>query len=160
MREGLEELGLDIGNPATVDHSCSTTDNDGTACDRSGAAKRVLILMTDGSPNGMPAGCTTQAGYADYWEGLIGNGDPDFECAMWYAQQAAAKGVIVYTIGIGGGANGDYLKTMATGTDPHGGAPIPMFPGVGGQYFSAATPDDLDGIFKIILTSISVRIVG
>ncbi len=160
MREGLEELGLDIGNPATVDHSCSPTPNDGKACDRSGSAKRVLILMTDGSPNGSPAGCTSQAGYADYWEGLIGNGDPDFECAMWYAQQAAAKGVIVYAIGIGGGASPEFMVTMATGTDPHGGAPIPMFPGVGGQYFPAATPDDLDGIFKIILTSVSVRIVG
>jgi hypothetical protein len=160
MREGLEELGLSIGNNTNVDHTCTAPNNDKHACDRSGAAKRVLILMTDGSPNASPNGCTTQPGYADFWEGLIGNGNTHFECAMWYAQQAAAKGVIVYTIGIGGGANGDFLTAMATGTDPHGGAPIPMFPGVGGQYFPAAQPSDLDGIFRIILTSVSVRIVG
>ncbi|MFN8453603.1 MAG: hypothetical protein U0401_02850 [Anaerolineae bacterium] len=29
----------------------SATINDGTACDRRGAARRVIILMTDGAPN-------------------------------------------------------------------------------------------------------------
>ncbi len=160
LREGLEELGISVGSN-TVDSTCTGAENSGHSCDRGGAAKRVLILMTDGSPNAYPSGCTGQTGYADYWEGLIGNEKTAFECAMWYAQQAAAKGVIVYTIGIGGGANADYLQTMATGTDPRsGGTPVPMFPGVGGQYFPAATPADLDGIFRIILTSISVRIVG
>lgn len=161
MREGLEELGLSIGSNTGVDSTCTTGVDDKHACDRGGAAKRVLILMTDGSPNNSVSNCTSQPGYADYWAGLIGNGNVDFECAMWYAQQAAAKGVIVYTIGIGAGANADFLTTMATGTDPRsGGTPVPMFPGASGKYFPAARPSDLDGIFRQILTSISVRIVG
>jgi hypothetical protein len=49
---------------------------------------------------------------------------------------------------------------MATGVDPHGGVPEPMFLGASGKYFPAVKPSDLDGIFREILTSISVRIVG
>jgi hypothetical protein len=161
MREGLEELGLSIGSNTNVDSTCTSGVDDKHACDRKGAAKRVLILMTDGSPNNKVTNCSSQPGYADYWDGLIGPTDPDFDCAMWYAQQAAAKGVTVYTIGIGGGANTDFLTTMATGVDPRsGGTPVPMFSGAAGKYFSAVTPADLDGIFREILTSISVRIVG
>jgi hypothetical protein len=160
MREGLEELGLSVGNNTNVDSTCTSGFDDKHACDRGGAARRVLILMTDGSPNTGVNNCSSQTGYADYWAGLVGDGNPFFECAMWYAQQAAEKGVIVYTIGIGGGANDDFLETMATGTDPHGGTPQPAFPGGTGRYFKAAQPSDLDGIFKIILTSVSVRIIG
>jgi hypothetical protein len=80
---------------------------------------------------------------------------------MWYAKQAADKGVIVYTIGIGGGANADFLETMATGVDPRsGGQSVTMFPGANGKYFPAVRPEDLDGIFRQILTNISVRIIG
>jgi secreted protein with Ig-like and vWFA domain len=66
---------------------------------------------------------------------------------MWYAQQAAAKGVTVYTVGIGDGVNADFLETMATGIDPRsGGTPVVMFAGATGQYFPAVTPDDLGQI--------------
>lgn len=161
MREGLEELGLSVGSNTGVASGCTGAVDNKQACDRGGAAKRVLILMTDGSPNARVSNCSSQTGYGDYWEGLIGNGNPDFECAMWYAQQAAAKGVTVYTIGIGAGANTDFLTTMAEGKDPRsGGTPVPMFSGASGKYFPAARPSDLDGIFRQILTSLSVRIVG
>ncbi|MBE7468977.1 MAG: hypothetical protein DPW09_03265 [Anaerolineae bacterium] len=165
MREGLEELGISVGSNTVLASTCTTTANDMHACDRGGAAKRVLILMTDGSPNASVSSCSSQSGYADYWDGLIGKNDPDFDCAMWYAQQAAKNGVVVYTIGIGGGANRDFLWAMATGVDPRGGTgndekAQTMFPGSGGRYFGAAKPSDLDGIFRQILTSISVRIVG
>jgi hypothetical protein len=80
---------------------------------------------------------------------------------MWYAREAARQGVTVYTIGIGAGANTDFLTTMAEGKDPRsGGTPVPMFSGASGKYFPAARPSDLDGIFRQILTSLSVRIVG
>jgi hypothetical protein len=161
MREGLEELGIDVAGNTGVDHTCTTGVDDKHACDRRGAAKRVIILLTDGSPNQMISNCSSQPGYGDFWDGLVGATKPEFDCAMWYAKQAADKNVIVYTIGIGGGANADFLETMATGVDPRsGGTPVTMFPGGNGKYFPAVRPEDLDGIFRQILTNISVRIIG
>jgi hypothetical protein len=161
MREGLEELGISTpGNPATSG-GCSLGVNDGMACDRRGAARRIIILMTDGSPNGNPGNCNGGAGgRPDLWEGLLGTEDADFECAMYYAFLADDNNVTVYTIGIGAGANRDLLTAMATGDDP--GCEDPACPGfvAEGQYFPAAKPTDLDLIFEQILSNIYVRIVG
>jgi Flp pilus assembly protein TadG len=161
MREGLEELG--VGTPGNTVNSgaCSATVNDGNACDRRGAARRIIILMTDGSPNGNPGNCAAGGGRPDLWDGILGTSDPDFECAMYYAFLASQANVTVYTIGIGGGANRDLLTAMATGTDPRsGGEPFTHFVGKGGQYFPAAKPSDLDLIFDQILSNIFVRIVS
>lgn len=173
MREGLEELGIMTpDNPTTVNSgTCTATANDGNACDRRGAARRIIILMTDGSPNlntnssSVPSGdrsaCAPGGGRPDVWDGLLGTEDADFECAMYYAFLASQANVTVYTIGIGGGANRDLLTAMATGTDPRsGGEPFPHFVGKGGQYFPAAKPSDLDLIFDQILSNIFVRIVS
>lgn len=159
LREGLEELGVGTpGNPA-VSGAC--TGAEGDACDRRGAARRVIILMTDGSPNANPNNCNGSGGRPDLWDGLLGTEDADFECAMYYAFLASEANVTVYTIGIGAGANRDLLTAMATGTDPRNGeTPYTHFVGKGGQYFPAAKPTDLDIIFDQILSNIYVRIVG
>jgi len=54
---------------------------------------------------------------------------------------------------------------MATGTDDMGTPDITSddivyFNDKGGKFFNAATPDQLDSIFKSILSNIYVRIVG
>ncbi|MBE7552089.1 MAG: DUF11 domain-containing protein [Anaerolineales bacterium] len=165
LREGLEELGIMTpGNPTPVNSGiCTPNSNDGNACDRGSAARRVLILLTDGSPNentnsaSLPAAdrtaCAPGSGRPDLWDGILGTEDPDFECSMYYAFLAAQNNVTLYTIGIGGGVNSDLLSAMATGTDPRsGGEPFTHFVGKGGQYFPAARPSDLEAIFDTIVT--------
>jgi hypothetical protein len=152
LREGLEELGVSTpSNP--VNSNCTAIANDGSACDRQGLARRVLILITDGTPNANPGNCAPGGGRPDVWDGLIGTEDTDFECAVYYAFLAAQNNVTIHTIGIGPGANLDLLTTIATGVDPHGNEPdIVMFAGASGQFFPAAKPTDLEAIFDAILT--------
>nr|HMQ56230.1 vWA domain-containing protein [Anaerolineae bacterium] len=153
MREGLEELGIGDG---VNSHDCATGIDDGSVCDRRGAARRILILMTDGSPNAND-NCSAP-GLADLWQGNPGSGDKDYTCAMYYARIAANNNVTVYTIGIGSGVNRDLMTAMATGTDPTTG--IEYFTERGGKYYPAANPSQLDAIFQQILSNVFVRIIG
>lgn len=160
MREGLEELGISIPtyNPNVQSGECDGTisANNKEPCDRRGAARRVLILMTDGSPN-QDVSCP--GGYK--WRGEFGGGRP-YDCAMYFAQQAADNNVTVYTIGIGAGVNIELLTAMATGKDPNpkAGDDGFYFEGRGGQFYHAVQPNDLDAIFEDILSNIYVRIIG
>jgi Flp pilus assembly protein TadG len=175
IAEGLKEGLVELGIPGhATDSNCTDnvadpagTDDDGHACDRGGAARRVIILLTDGMPNMNPGSCapTVGSGRPDLWDGLIGPNDDNFECAMYYAWVAAENNVTVYTIGLGAGANPDLLTAIATGVDPRGGVlndgnDYTYFNGRGGMYQNASTPDDLDQIFSNILSNIYVRIVG
>jgi hypothetical protein len=158
MREALEELGVEVpGYIDNVDSDCNyytnySADGDKHACDRRGAARRVIILLTDGSPN-QSVSCGTFN-----WQGNFGAGKNSYNCAMYYSQQAADNNVVVYTIGIGSGVNRDLLTAMATGEDP--GTGDVYFSSRGGRYYPAARPSDLDGIFQDILSNIFVRIIG
>lgn len=150
LREGLEELGVSTpGNP--VNSNCSTAINDGSSCNRSGTARRIMILLTDGSPDANPGNCAPGSGRPDLWEGLVGTEDQNFECAAYYASLAAANGVTLYTIGIGSSVNFDLLIELATGIDPRGDqADVVVFSGASGQFFPTLKPSDLDAIFGII----------
>jgi hypothetical protein len=169
MLEGLQELGIDVegdGSDVTYEDSdCTAAFNDGHVCDRRGAAQRVLILMTDGSPN-QSSGCSTAAKNDLPWQGndapMLGSNAPDYNCAVYYAREAYKANVTVYTIGIGAGANPDLLWTIATGQDKTGNEHIYFGDGKarGGKYYNAAKPTDLDAIFGDILSNIFVRIVG
>ena len=181
MREGLEELGVSVpGFNNNVDHDCPDVpasqssipgvldDDDKHACDRRGAARRVLILMTDGAPSRWP-GYPSDPGNCPnnsivQWQGFVGAGNQGYDCSIFYAEQAASKNVVVYTIGIGGGVNEALLTAMATGTDPmdpeDANDDIEYFSDKGGQFFPAANPSQLDAIFDQILSNIYVRIVG
>jgi uncharacterized repeat protein (TIGR01451 family) len=154
LREGLEELGIDTDGVGgqMVTNNCTTSNNDGNACSRGGAAKRILILVTDGQPNANPGNCAPGGGRPDLWDGLVGTEDTDFECSVYYAYLAAQNNITFYTIGIGGGANSDLLTTMATGVDPRGDNPdVVMFSGASGQFFPAAKPSDLEAIFDTLV---------
>jgi Flp pilus assembly protein TadG len=164
LMEGLEELGISIPTyNEGVDSTCTkgdvtapATSNDKHSCDRRGAARKVLVLMTDGSPNENP-GCPSSF----EWNGTEGAGVNDYDCAMWYALQAYNNNVTVYTIGIGAGANRDLLTAIATGKDPtKGDIYFSDGTGRGGAYYNAATPADLDAIFTKILSNVFVRIIG
>ena len=168
MLQGLTQLGVE---PYAINHDCNTA-NARSACDRIGARK-ILILITDGSPNNWPSSCGGAGGsdslasetIDDLWNGDVGDTGGTkraYECSMHYARKAAQAGVIVYTIGLGGGVNADLLTAMAEGRDPHsGGSQIEEihFSARGGQFFNASTPKDLETIFTQILGNIYVRIL-
>lgn len=154
IREGLEELGVAA---STTDHDCSETLDDGSACDRRGTARRMIVLVVAGPPTAAPA-----AGDAchsdDLWNGAVGNGDAAYECAMYYAAVAAAEDIVIHVIGLGPGVNSELMTAIATGTDPTTGEVY--FTGRGGQYFEATTPGALDAAFRAILGNEYVRLVG
>ncbi len=136
MRNGLEVLGINVDGRGGVDNLCDGTP--GSACGRGGAAKRVMILMTDGSPNNNPGGaCDDDPSLWPY------NNDPDFDCVIYYAKKARQAGVVVYTIGLGNGVEPELLQAVADETR--------------GTYFFAPSPKDLDAIFDQILSNIYVR---
>jgi len=147
MLEGLEELGLQVDGSGYVNSDCAGPDNNGSVCDRQGAAHRVLILLTDGAPNSS-GGCPAVA-TQNLWQGRIGAGVNPCDCAIYYARAAAQNNVSVYTIGMGPGINLDLLAAMARGTDPFTGHVY--FEPVCGQFFLASKPTDLDEIMTHIL---------
>lgn len=161
MREGLEELGISLEpyNSDTITHECSDGSDDGKACDRLGAARRILILMTDGSPNSTSA---SMCGSDVKWRGKEGANTAPYNCAIWFAQRAANANVVVYTIGIGSGANQSLLTAMAEGVDPDpaSGDNGFYFDKRGGKYYPAVKPSDLDQIFTDILGNVFIRIIG
>jgi hypothetical protein len=151
MRNGLEVLGANVqelpecsGTQNPYDDNCfdnSCTGDDRTGCGRGGAASRVMVVLTDGSPNQNPGG---GCGNDDVYNFPLEN-DNDYDCVIYYAGKALQNNVTVYTIGLGDGANGDLLQ-MAAET-------------ARGQYFYAPTPEDLDTIFDQILSNIYVRLI-
>lgn len=138
LRNGLEVLGANVDNRGDRDNLCDGTAY--SACGRGGSAKRVVILMTDGSPNANPGGaCTSDPTLWPY------NNDPDFDCVMYYAKKARQVGALVYTIGLGNGVEPELLQAVADETQ--------------GTYYFAPSPQDLDAIFDQILSNIYVRLI-
>lgn len=144
LREGLEELGIEAGNNTGIDSDCRPGIDDKSVCDRQGTARRVLILLTDGTPNdddGCPA--------TNLWTGIYGQGRRAYDCAIYYAQQAATQNVSLFTVGLGPGYNPDLLTAMATGTDPTTGDVY--FEPRCGQFFAVPKMSDLDRAFEAIV---------
>ncbi len=138
MRNGLEVIGVNIDNRSGVDNECDGSNN--SACGRGGAAKRVMILLTDGSPNANPGGaCDDDPSLWPY------NSDPDFDCVIYYAKKARQTGTVIYPIGLGNGVEPELLQAVAEETQ--------------GTYYFAPSPKDLDSIFDQILANIYVRLI-
>jgi len=151
MRNGLEALGANVRNlpectggqnpydDNCFDNTCDPAD-ERTGCGRGGAASRVMVVLTDGSPNENPGGCGNDPVYNFPLEN-----SNHYDCVIYYAGKALQNNVVVYTIGLGDGARADLLE-MAAET-------------ARGEYFYAPTPDDLDAIFNKILQNIYVRLI-
>ncbi|MBN1994740.1 MAG: VWA domain-containing protein [Anaerolineae bacterium] len=151
MMRGLEMLGIDPpdGLGGALDNTCQDpTDH----CSRGGAARRILIVMTDGIANLDPGGVCddNNSAYYTLWPPDTYSSDSEAQatdCAMFYAKVAAENNVTIYTIGLGNGVDVEFLEAIAT------------LPGSNGQYFGALSPAQLDGIFDTILKSVSVRLI-
>ncbi len=161
LRRGLHMMGVTTDNDGTQTNDCDWTLNSGTwriggstqpdtntnsHCARGQAATPVIVLLTDGAPtDGSPgdnAECKAWTGtpYDDFPVG-----DNKYECIMYYAEIAGQNGIIVYTIGLGVGADPDLLRAVADETN--------------GQYYFAPSAAQLNIIFNQILANIYVRLI-
>ncbi len=72
-----------------------------------------MILLTDGVPSANSGGACR--GITPGWTGpvALGSTKDDYDCPLYFAQQAAQRGVTVYVVGIGYGVDSDFLKQVA-----------------------------------------------
>ncbi len=143
LRQGLKLLGI----PGYGGDVCAPNNPD-AACHRDDAQK-IMIVLTDGSPNQNPGGACDDA---NLWNGDIAAGDNDYDCAIYYAKEAADNEVVVFTIGIGDTVNPDFLTAIATGRDPHSTSGVGeevLFEACNGYYF-ATRLDELETVADTI----------
>ena len=137
-QEDVDGDGVGYYDDNCFDNTCSSDER--TGCGRGGAATRVMVVLTDGSPNQNPGGCGNDPVYNFPLEN-----DDDYDCVLYYADRARQANVTLYTIGLGDGARADLLEMAAdTGN---------------GRYFFALTPEELDSVFDEILSNIYVRLI-
>ncbi len=169
LRRGLHMLGVNTDDDDGGNHAndCNWTTNGSdwfiggstqpdtnttSHCSRGAAATQVIVLLTDGAPTDNTPGDTGESNsecndnsinplpYPDFPDG-----NSKYRCIMYYAQIAGNNGIIVYTIGLGAGADPDLLGAVADETN--------------GQYYFAPSTAQLNIIFNQILANIYVRIV-
>ena len=136
MREAMETIGTGTGHYGRPN------------------AVKVMILLTDGVANRYP-GCesesanpsceTTCVHESCQDSALYAGGGPPQDSVMYYAIKAKNQTIVIYTIGLGLGADGDLLQAVAEET--------------GGLYYFAPKAKDLDWIFQQIADQIFLRLV-
>ena len=113
-----------ITNGATdIGDAISLANNELMSSRASPGAVKIMILLTDGMAN-KPSG----PGYGEY--------APDVAYALTKANEAAAAGIKIFTIGLGADVNTAMLQQIASST--------------GGDYHFAPTAADLQNIFNQI----------
>ena len=132
MKAGLEVLGIDLYNVQPP----GPTNCGGNHCSRGASAQRIMILLTDGIPNADPNGACDDTNPGNLLPIGAAPDNGAHRCPLYFAQQAAYRGVTVYVIGLGYGVNSDYLKAVAELG--------------GGQYYFSASGADLDLIYNEI----------
>ncbi len=106
-------------------------------------AAHIIILMTDGQPN--EYGNLDNANKDCYQEDLWPGSDRALDCSMYMARRALNKGIVVFTITLGEGADQELLEEIANMT--------------GGMHLHAESPDRLDDIFDELYSRIFLRLV-
>lgn len=132
MREAMETIGTGTGHYGRPN------------------AIKVMILLTDGVANRWPTYSRCPAGSCcaeDNYQPNRGSSDEQraADCVMYYAERAKNQNIVIYTIGLGLGADEDLLKAVAEET--------------GGLYYFAPKAKDLDWIFQQIADQIFLRLV-
>ncbi len=138
-------------------------------CARGQAANGIIVLLTDGAPTNKDPGdvsnnsqiksyewndetqmgtdngdCNDSASNPTPYEGFSDN-DSKYRCIMYYADIAAANGILVYTIGLGVGADQDLMRAVAETTN--------------GRAYFVLTASQLDAIFDQILANVYIRLI-
>jgi hypothetical protein len=112
-------------------------------------AARYLIILTDGVPNRWPGHPSNHECYADPDLWVDDESDRDQsrarDCTIYYAQQAKAAGIAVFTIGLGFNVDEDLLQEVARYT--------------GGAYFAVTSGAELNAAFEEIANRIVLRLV-
>ncbi len=124
MKFGIETLGTGTGHYG-----------------RPNAAK-VMLLLTDGVANATPSGsdpCKSDNQWPDGGSGTA------LDCVIYYADVAYNNSIIIYTIGLGAGADAIILNEVAERT--------------GGVYYYAPGGDQLDAIFQQIADQVLLRLL-
>jgi hypothetical protein len=110
-----------------------------------------MILLTDGVANRWPkyhqTQCLDACCQTDLYKPNSGSRDERLaaDCVIYYAQEADSNSIVVYTIGLGLGADQELLKAVAEET--------------GGLFYFAPKAKDLDYIFQQIADQIFLRLV-
>ncbi|MBN2007346.1 MAG: VWA domain-containing protein [Anaerolineae bacterium] len=110
---------------------------------RPGAA-HIIVLMTDGQPNTYDnlSNANKNCYSSDLYEP---SDDRALECSMYMAARARDKGIIIYGITLGEGADRELMAAITKMT--------------GGEHLHAETPEALDGIFEYLYNRLFLRLV-
>jgi hypothetical protein len=109
------------------------------------SAAPIMVVLTDGQANRYPDSSECWEG-RDEWPDTGDAGiDRAAECVIYYAEQAQHEGIIIFTISLGGSADGDLMTYVADLT--------------GGWHRYAPTPDDLNEIFDELYERIFLRLI-
>jgi hypothetical protein len=136
MQMGLEMLGVDTAGTGTLDNSC----NSPTAhCSRGNAARRVLIIFTDGIPNMSPNNICKVPSLWPPLSGTHTGEDSAKDCVIYYGQIAARHGVAMYPIALGRAADMALLQGLAD------------LPGNTGQFYATYNGAQLAEALDVIL---------
>ena len=109
---------------------------------RPGAA-HIMVLMTDGEANtysGCDAACDDDP---SLWPN---DNERAKDCVVYYAYKARDNAIVIYTIGLGWGADRELMEHVADTT--------------GGFFRWAPTSDKLDAIFDELFQRIFLRLIG
>ncbi len=112
-------------------------------------ALKFMILMTDGVPNRWPGG---QCHQDDLWPHPHSPADAQIDkakdCVIYYAQEAKARNIAIFTVGLGLTAKQEEALLMEV-------ADL-----TGGEYFYAQTAGELEQKLQQIADRIFLRLVG
>lgn len=127
-----------------LEEAIEALDNDPPHYGRSGAAK-IIILMTDGQPNTASNLRPKHQECHDMNHLWPGNDSSAFDCSIYFANMARDKGIIIFGITLGDGADQELMQTIAERT--------------GGIHRHAEEAEALDGIFDELYNRIFLRLV-
>ncbi len=127
-----------------LEEAIEALDNDPPHYGRPGAAK-IIILMTDGQPNKNSNLHPEHRECADMGQLWPHNNSSAHDCSMYFANLARDKGIIIFGITLGDGADQELMGAIAERT--------------GGIHRHAEETAALDGIFDELYNRIFLRLV-
>ncbi len=129
--------------PDALENSIEMLDSEPPHNGRPSAA-HIIVLMTDGQPNTY-TGLQNENKNCYSSDLFTVDDDPAKECSMYMAARARDKGIIIYGITLGEGADRELMAEITAMT--------------GGEHLHAENPEALDGIFEYLYNRLFLRLV-